>query len=345
MGFMPDCQGYLAVNIQIDNAKAVDPADPAFLTKPLKYERDTRLNAIGPWEEKHRPSTAGSTTIGLNPRTSRFVLLKAPPIYTFKEDTMSYHTLLLETNQHIGTITLNRPNQLNTFSSELAIELNQALLDLDENPDVYVIVIKGAGKAFCAGIDISEFAGKNLEEYHRWVGLMERMALRVTEMKKPVIASAKGLAVANGAGIIAAADLAIIAEGTRIGTTAINVGLFCMGPAIALSRSLGRKRSLEMLLTGDMIHADQALAWGLVNQVVPKDKLDEATDALAKKLAEKSPIALQMGKQAFYKTADMEFGKALEYSNHLFAALCTTEDAKEGVSAFLEKRKPTYKGR
>lgn len=257
---------------------------------------------------------------------------------------MTWNTLLLSTRERIGTITLNRPNQYNTFSTELAKELNQALSDMDADPEVRVIVIKGAGKAFCAGIDVSEFFGKDLEGYHQWVSLMEQMALAVTQMKKPVIASAKGFAVANGAGIIAAADLAVVAEGTRIGTTAINVGLFCMGPAIALSRSLGRKRSLEMLLTGDMIHADQALAWGLVNQVVPKEKLDETTDALAQKLAEKSPVALQMGKQAFYKTTDMEFGKALEYSNQLFAALCVTEDAQEGVSAFLEKRKPEYKG-
>lgn len=258
---------------------------------------------------------------------------------------MPYNTLILATQDHIGTITLNRPHQFNTFSTELALEFNRALSEMDNDPDVHVVVVKGAGKAFCAGIDISEYSGKDLASYHRWVSLMEQMALAVTRMKKTVIASARGFAVANGAGIIAAADLAIVAEGTRIGTTAINVGLFCMGPAIALSRILGRKRCLEMLLTGDMIHADKALEWGLVNQVVPQEKLDEATHALATKLAGKSPVALQMGKRAYYKTADMEFGKALEYSNQLFAALCVTEDAREGVSAFLEKRKPEWKGR
>jgi enoyl-CoA hydratase/carnithine racemase len=162
-------------------------------------------------------------------------------------------------------------------------------------------------------------------------------------MKKPVIACAHGYAVANGAGIIAASDLAIVAEGTKIGTSAINVGLFCMGPAVPLSRSLGRKRCLEMLMTGDMIDADTAEKWGLVNKVVPLEQLDRAAMDMADRLAQKSPVALQMGKQAFYGMSDMEFGKAIEYSNEMFAALCVTEDAKEGVDAFLNKRKPVWK--
>jgi enoyl-CoA hydratase/carnithine racemase len=164
-------------------------------------------------------------------------------------------------------------------------------------------------------------------------------------MKKPVIASVHGFAVANGAGLLAVCDLAVVAAGTKIGTTAINVGLFCMGPAVPLSRSLGRKRCMEMLLSGDMISAEDAERWGLVNRVVPLEQLEETTMALANKLAEKSPLALQMGKQAFYGMSDMEFGKALEYSNEVFAALCMTEDATEGINAFLEKRKPEWKER
>lgn len=256
---------------------------------------------------------------------------------------MSYNTILVNQENHIGIITLNRPDELNTFSSEMAIELNQALTQLDNDKNIRVLIIKGAGKAFCAGIDVTEFFGKSLREYRKWVGLMENMAYIISNMKKPVIASAHGFAVANGAGVIAACDLAVIAEGTKIGTTAISVGLFCMGPAIPLSRSLGRKRALEMLLTGDLIDSDDAEKWGLVNKVVPADQLEEATMSLANKLAQKSPLALQMGKQSFYQTADMEFGKALEYSNEMFAALCVTEDAKEGIDAFLQKRKPVWK--
>ncbi len=258
---------------------------------------------------------------------------------------MSYNTILVETQEKIGIITLNRPEQMNTFSTELATELNQALIELDNNSEIRVIVIRGAGKGFSAGIDVSEFFGKTQREYFEWISLMERMAHVIAYMKKPVIASAHGFAAANGAGLIAAADLAIVAEGTKIGTTAINVGLFCMGPAVPMSRSIGRKRCLEMLLTGDMIDARQAEQWGLVNKVVPKEELETATMELANKLAEKSPLALQMGKRSFYGMSDMEFGKALEYCNEVFASLCATEDAQEGVKAFLEKRKPVWKGK
>ncbi len=256
---------------------------------------------------------------------------------------MSFNSIIVDKENHVGIITLNRPDQLNTFSSELAVELNDALNQLENEKNIRVLVIKGAGKSFCAGIDVSEFFGKSLHEYRGWVGLMEQMAQIIACMKKPVIASAHGYAVANGAGIIAACDLAVVAEGTKIGTTAINVGLFCMGPAVALSRTLGRKRCLEMLLTGDMIDAHVAKEWGLVNKVVPAEQLEESTMKLANKLAQKSPIALQMGKQAFYGMSDMEFGKAVEYSNEMFAALCVTEDAVEGIDAFLNKRKPIWK--
>lgn len=258
---------------------------------------------------------------------------------------MSYNTIIVDRKDRVAIITLNRPEQLNTFSSELATELNQGLIELDNQEEIRVIVIKGAGKAFCAGIDISEFFGKSHKEYRDWVGLMEQMNHVIACLKKPVIASAKGFAVANGAGLIAACDLAIVAEGTKIGATAINVGLFCMGPAVPISRSLGRKRCLEMILTGDTIDAEVAERWGLVNKVVPEDKLDEETMALAEKLAKKSPLALQMGKQTFYLMSDMEYGKALEYSNDRFAGLCVTEDAHEGVDAFLNKREPTWKMR
>ena len=130
-----------------------------------------------------------------------------------------------------------------------------------------------------------------------------------------------------------------------MGATAVNAGLFCMGPAVPLSRSIGRKRCLELIMTGDLIDAKEAERWGLVNRVVPGDRLEEETMALAEKLGAKSPLALQMGKQAFYGMSDMEYGKALEYSNEVFAALCVTDDAREGVDAFLKKRKPQWKGK
>jgi len=258
---------------------------------------------------------------------------------------MTYQSVIVERKERVGIIILNRPDQFNTFNTALAQELCQALVELEMDKTIRVVVIRGAGKAFCTGIDVSEFFGKTLQEYREWIGLMERMIHVIASMKKPVIASAHGYAVANGAGIIAACDLAVVAEGTKIGATAINVGLFCMGPAVPMSRSLSRKRCLEMVMTGDMVDARDAERWGMVNKVVPLEKLEEETMALADKLAGKSPLALQMGKEAFYGMADLEYGKALAYTNEIFAALCMTEDAKEGVEAFLQKRKPQWKGK
>ncbi len=257
---------------------------------------------------------------------------------------MSNRPILVETAENIGTITLNRPEQMNTFSSPLAMELNQALLALDHDPDVRAIVVAGTGSAFCAGIDLSEYAGKTHGEYRRWVTRMEEMVLTIANMKTPVIASARGFAVANGAGIVLAADLAVIADNTRFAVPAVNIGLFCMGPAVPLTRTVPRKRAMELLLLGDLISATQALEWGLVNQVVPDEELEAATAAMAAKLAAKSPVAVQMGKQAIHRMADMPLPEALVYSNEMFASLCVTEDAREGVDAFLNKREATWKG-
>jgi len=256
---------------------------------------------------------------------------------------MDFETIIAEKQEHIGIITLNRPEQLNTFNKTSAKELDQALTDMDSNKEIRVVVIKGAGRVFCAGIDVSVLPLKSILEYREWIREMENSFLIIARMLKPVIVAAHGVAAANGAGLLTAADLAIVAEGTRIGTTAVNVGLFCMGPAVPLSRSLSRKLSLEMLMTGDFIDATRAEKIGLVNKVVPADELMNETLNLAKKLASKSPIALQMGKKAFYTMADMEFEKAMEYSNEMFAELCMSEDAIEGVNAFKEKREPVWK--
>jgi len=256
---------------------------------------------------------------------------------------MDFETIIVEKENHIGIITLNRPEELNIFTTTLAGELDQSLVDMDRDKEIRVIIIKGNGRVFCAGIDVSVLPMKSILEYRSWIRDMEKAFLTIAHMVKPVIVAAHGVAAANGAGLVAAADLAIIAEGTRIGTTAINVGLFCMGPAVPLPRSLGRKLSLEMLLTGDFIDAERAERIGLVNKVVPPDKLMDEAMNLASKLASNSPIALQMGKKAFYTMSDMEFEKALEYSDEMFAELCTTEDATEGVRAFREKREPVWK--
>lgn len=255
---------------------------------------------------------------------------------------MSYEAIIVEKEEHIGIITLNRPEFLNTFNVALATELNQALIELDEDIDTRVVIIKGAGKGFCAGIDVGGLEGKTPLEYYNWISLMEEWAITISKMKKPVIASAHKIAVANGIGIVASSDLAVVAEGTKLGATAVNVGLFCMGPAIPLSRNIGRKKALELLMTGDVIDAVEAERIGLVNKVVPEDKLEEETMTLAKKLAAKSPIGLQRGKRSFYEMSDLEYKKAFELTANHFAMLCTTKDAHEGVAAFFEKREPKW---
>jgi enoyl-CoA hydratase/carnithine racemase len=258
---------------------------------------------------------------------------------------MSYETILIEKRDQIGIITLNRPQKFNTFNSQMAKELNTALRQLDEDAEIRVVVVRGAGKVFSTGIDVSEFHGKTPSEYHRWLTLMDQMHFTIASMGKPVVAMVHGYAVANGAGLMAAADFAIVAEGTQIGTTAINVGLLCTGPIIPMSYSLGKKKTLEMLLSGDMIDAKEAERLGLVNKVVPVEKLEEETFAFAQKLIAKSPLAIQIGKDFYYQMIDMPFRQRFVLNSEIMTRLCTTEDAIEGINAFIEKRQPAWKGK
>jgi len=258
---------------------------------------------------------------------------------------MSFETILIEKKDQIGIITLNRPQKFNTFNSQMAEDLNAALRQLDEEAEIRVVVIRGAGKVFSTGIDISEFHGKTPSEYHRWLTLMDQMYFTIPSMGKLVIAMVHGYAVANGAGLMAAADFAIVAEGTQIGTTAINVGLLCTGPIIPMSYGLGKKKTLEMLLSGDMIDAKEAERLGLVNRVVPADQLREETFAFAQKLIAKSPLAIRIGKEFYYQMIDMPFRQRFALNREVMTRLCTTEDALEGISAFIEKRQPRWTGR
>jgi enoyl-CoA hydratase/carnithine racemase len=258
---------------------------------------------------------------------------------------MSYTNVLVEKLDHIGRITLNRPQEMNTFNVPFARELNDALWEMDNDPEVRVVVIEAAGKHFSTGISLSEFKNKTNKEYREFIHLMDEHNHTIAKMQKPVIASVKGYALANGAGLVFASDLAVAAEDAKLGTTAINVGLICTGPAVPLARIVGRKKCLEMVLTGDMISAAEAERLGLVNKVVPRDELEDATMELAGKLAAKSPLAMQIGKRAIYAMQDVHYHQAVDYLSELFAALCSTEDAEEGVQAFLEKRKPVWKER
>ena len=256
---------------------------------------------------------------------------------------MSFTNVLVDRQDHIGLVTLNRPEEMNTFNVPFARELNDALWKMEGDQNVRVVVINAAGKHFSTGISLAEFKDKTHKEYREFIRLMDEHNHTIARMKKPVIASVKGYALANGAGLVFACDLAVAAEDAKIGTTAINVGLICLGPAVPLARSLGRKKTLEMVLTGDMLTAAEAEGLGLINKIVPKDKLEEATMGLAGKLATKSPLALQIGKTGLYAMQDINYHQSIDYLSELFAALCSTEDAEEGVQAFLQKRQPVWK--
>jgi enoyl-CoA hydratase/carnithine racemase len=258
---------------------------------------------------------------------------------------MEFTTIILEKKDQLSFITLNRPEKMNTFSSQLTQELNEALRQADADDQVRVVIVKGAGKAFSTGIDIAEFPGKTPQEYQAWSALMDEMHLTIAAMGKPVIAMVHGYAVANGAGLAFAADFTIVAEGTKIGTTAINVGLLCTGPIIPITYALGKQKVMEMHLSGDMIDAAEAERLGLVNKVVPLERLEEETLAFAQKIINKSPLAVKMGKQYYYQMINMPFSQKFAYSSEIFARLCTSEDAKEGVDAFISKRKPVWRGK
>ncbi len=248
-------------------------------------------------------------------------------------------------DDHICEITLNRPDNMNTFNTPMSQELDEALRLADKDDAIRVILLKGAGKTFCAGIDVSEFPGKTAMEYNEWIGMMGRPMVTMHDMRKPVIAQVQGIAAAIGAGLVAAADLAIASEKARFGLTAINVGLNCIGPAVPVSRSVGRKKTLELLLFGDLIDAAEAHRIGLVNRIVKNEELDSETNAWAARLAQKSPLAVETAKKAFYTAADMEYHKAFEHMTSALSRLCTTEDVSEGINAFFKKKDPEWKRR
>lgn len=259
---------------------------------------------------------------------------------------MTYSVIKTETiNKNIAVITLNRPEALNTFNTKLAKELWDALISADADDTIRVIMIKGEGRAFCAGIDVKELEGKSTLDYERWINRMERPLHGISSLSKPVIAVHHGVAAANGMGLVASSDLVISADTARMGLTAINVGLNCVGPVIPVSRCIGRKRALELLFSGRLIKADEALSMGLVNRIVPEADLEEEALNWAKELAAKSPVAMRIAKTAFYTAEDMNYDKQFAYMNEAFARLCSSNDAKEGVNAFFEKRDPDWSGR
>jgi enoyl-CoA hydratase/carnithine racemase len=242
-------------------------------------------------------------------------------------------------------ITLNRPDKLNALSVALMLELTSELERQGERDEVSVVVIKGAGRAFSAGHDLKELVDRSLDEERTVFQTCERLMAVVQAIPQPVIASVHGIATAAGCQLVAACDLAIASDDARFATNGIRNGIFCYTPMVPVSRAIGRKRALEMVLTGNFIDAITAEKWGLVNRVVPADQLDAAVTELANQIGSLSPIAVRTGKAAFYEQVDLPQEAAYGLMTEAIACNALTEDAQEGMSAFLEKRKPTWKGR
>ncbi|TQF74593.1 enoyl-CoA hydratase [Rhodococcus spelaei] len=245
----------------------------------------------------------------------------------------------------IGAVVLDRPAQRNPLSTNVMRQVTAALRKLSVDPAVRVVVISAAGPVFSAGHDLSEMIDRTLEDEREIFDVCTEMTDTVQQIPQPVIAAVQGPAIAAGCQLAASCDLVVASSAAVFGTPGVRIGLFCSTPMVALSRSIGRKRALQMLLTGETIDADTAADWGLVNLVVEPDQLDAQTRALAAKITGASPLTLQIGKQAFYRQIDLPQDQAYRAMAETMATNAVTCDAQEGMSAFLDKRTPEWRGK
>jgi enoyl-CoA hydratase/carnithine racemase len=253
--------------------------------------------------------------------------------------------LLRDDVDGIATLTLNRPDQRNALSLGLMTALEGQLDGIAQDPSIRVVIIAGAGPAFCAGHDLREVrADPRREAYEALFAQCSRLMLKIVRLPKPVIARVHGVATAAGCQLVASCDLAVAAHSARFATPGVNIGLFCSTPMVALSRAVSRKQSMEMLLTGDLIPADRAREIGLINRVVPAAELEAATLGLARQIASKSPLTLAIGKEAFYHQAELDLEAAYAYASGVMTRNMLARDAGEGIDAFLAKRAPQWTG-
>jgi enoyl-CoA hydratase/carnithine racemase len=241
-------------------------------------------------------------------------------------------------------ITLNRPDKRNALSLALMQELCGVLEALESRSDVRAVVLTGAGAAFSAGHDLSEMVGRELPFYQRLFDTCTVLMETIHRLPQPVIAKVRGIATAAGCQLVAASDLAVAADTARFATPGVKIGLFCSTPMVPLSRAIGRKRALEMLLTGEPISADTAADWGLVNRVVPESGLDEEVARLVAAVAKSSPLTVGIGKHAFYEQIELDEHRAYDLTKSVMTMNALAADAQEGICAFLDKRPPEWTG-
>lgn len=257
----------------------------------------------------------------------------------------NYDYLLVEAGAPIAVVTLNRPERRNALSLALMQELIACLRALGQSTDVRAVILAAAGPAFSAGHDLSELRGRQITDYRQIFDVCVELMTLVQSIPQPVIAEVRGIATAAGCQLVATCDLAVAAEEAKFATPGVRIGLFCSTPMVALTRAIGRKRAVEMLMTGAPIDARTAAEWGLVNRVVPAERLREETLALAQRIVEASPLTLSVGKQAFYTQIDLDQPKAYAYAKEVMSLNAMAADAQEGIGAFLEKRNPCWQGR
>ena len=261
-------------------------------------------------------------------------------------DRPNLEQVLLAVDGHVATVTLNRPEQRNPLSATMLRDLAAALSWCKDEPEVRVVVVTGAGRVFCAGADLSSFDGEmtGLERY-RSRDLFVNLFLLMAELGKPIIGRINGHALAGGLGLACSCDILISVDTASFGTPEINVGIWPMMIQTILARNIPRKVLLEMEMLGERWTAAQLASFGVINRVVPQEQLDSTVDEIARELARKSPVAMRLGRDSFYRQEDMDFRAALHYLHGQFLLVSQTEDSREGIKAFFEKREPDFKGR
>ena len=253
---------------------------------------------------------------------------------------------IINQNKDIARVIINEPKTYNSLSYKNLKDLINVLKKLDKDKKVKVIILEGAGKGFSAGHNLKEVKDlKKKERYKKLFNLCSKLMLQIVEGKKPVIAKVHGAAYAAGCQLVASCDLAYSTNDALFATPGVNIGLFCSTPMVAVSRKINRKPMMKMLLTGEPIKANYAKEIGLINDYFSKSKLNNETMKIAKKIASKSNLTIKIGKQAFYKQLEMPLRKAYSYTSQMMTYNMMAMDAKEGISAFLEKRKPKWRNK
>ena len=253
--------------------------------------------------------------------------------------------LVVKHAQPAATITLNRPEKRNALSLELMLEVITALGELGTDPDARAIVIEGAGPVFSSGHDLAEMVGRDQAFYQDLFDVCTVMMETIHRVPQPVIAKVHGVATAAGCQLAASCDLVVAEEGARFATPGVKIGLFCSTPMVPLTRAIGRKRAMEMLVTGELVDARTAQDWGLVNRVVPAERLQAEVDELVEAIARSSPLTVGLGKATFYTQVELDEARAYDHTKAVMALNMRAADAQEGIGAFLAKRPPVWTGR